>query len=155
MSFQNCFGVVIAFDVLFSGSVKVVADKCFVPKFCFSSFSLKQMSKRYKVSKMCVLSTVAIAPEPSSQTQVPNRCPQGHGLLALVVLRQLHLHIEHLIADTQPYSFQLPARKSRMSSVQSVTQRKRTQFYQNKDNNGLYLGLFTQLVAEMWKNDNN
>ena len=113
------FRVVIAFDVLLSGSVKVFADKCSVPKFCFSSFSLKQMSKRYKVSKMCVLSTVAIA----------------HGLLALVVLWQLHLQSEHLIADTQQYSFQLPARESRMSSVQSVTQRKRTQFYQNEDNN--------------------
>ena len=53
--------------------------------------------KNYEVSKMFVLSTVAIAPEPSSQTQVPDRCPQGHGLLALVVLRQLHLQIEHLI----------------------------------------------------------
>ena len=60
----------------------------------------KILSKRYEyeVSKMCVLSTVAIAAEPSSQ--VPDRCPQVHGLLALVVLRQLHLQIEHLIADT-------------------------------------------------------
>ena len=122
ITFQNCFWSCF----LFSGSVEVIAGKCSVPRFCFSSFLLKVMSKRYEVSKICVLSTVAIAAEPSSQTQVPDRCPQGHGLLALVVLRQLHLQSEHLIAETQQHSFLLPARKSRMSSVWSVTQRKRT-----------------------------
>ena len=70
----------------FSGSVEVVAVESDV--------------KNYGVSKMCVLSSVAKAAEPSSQTQVPDRCPQGHMLLALVVLRQLHLQSENLIADT-------------------------------------------------------